>query len=226
MIKREVREQARALRQEGMSVLAISKLLNVAKSSVSLWVRDIELTPAQIQTLKESQRRHGYSGQYKGGKRNREIHLAKRMEYQREGRARARENRLLHQAGCLLYWAEGAKARNSVYFVNSDAHMIRLFVRFLREEMKVADEDITLTIHCHYPDFEEQQRIEQYWLSLLGLQAACLRKTQVKKGSDTRKNILVNGVCGVRVARSTRLVQHIYGAIQEYAGFENPAWLF
>jgi hypothetical protein len=29
----------------------------------------------------------------------------------------------------------------------------------------------------------------------------------------------------VRVMKSTRIVQHIYGAIQEYAGFEEPRWL-
>jgi len=226
MVKREVRENARILRHQGMSVLAISKAVGVAKSTVSLWVRDIELTSAQIEALKESQRRHAYAGQYKGGKRNREIFMAKRVSYQEEGRAKARENRPLHQAGCMLYWAEGAKERNEIYFVNSDSNMIRMFIRFLREEMFVVDEDISLYIHCHYPDPLEQQRIEQYWVQLLGLQDACLRKTQVKKGSTTRKNILVNGVCGVRVARSTHLAQHIYGAIQEYAGFDNPAWLF
>jgi hypothetical protein len=104
--------------------------------------------------------------------------------------------------------------------------MASLFIRFLREEMQIPNENIAIFIHCHYPDTLEQRRIEQYWLQLLGLQETCLRKTQVKKGSDTRKNILINGVCGISVARSTRLAQHIYGAIQEYAGFDNPAWLF
>jgi hypothetical protein len=45
-----------------------------------------------------------------------------------------------------------------------------------------------------------------------------------KRGSDTRRNILANGVCTVRVY-STELTQHIYGAIQEYGGFERPEWL-
>ena len=36
-------------------------------------------------------------------------------------------------AGCMLYWAEGAKERNVVKFANSDAAMVRFFVRFLRE---------------------------------------------------------------------------------------------
>jgi hypothetical protein len=32
------------------------------------------------------------------------------------------------------------------------------------------------------------------------------------------------GVCALEL-HSTRVVQHIYGAIQEYAGFDKPAWL-
>lgn len=39
-----------------------------------------------------------------------------------------------------------------------------------------------------------------------------------------RKNKLPYGVCTVQVC-STELVQHVFGAIQEYSGFDNPAWL-
>lgn len=223
MVDRETREKARMLRCQGMSVRDIVKTLNVSKGSVSAWVRDIELTDEQIERLKANQRR--YRQQNKGAQSNREKHRLLRLEYQQEGRMRAKENRTLHQAGCMLYWAEGAKERNGVYFVNSDPYMMRMFLRFLREEMMVSDEAIALYIHCHYSEPVEQRRIEQYWLDVLGLQETCLRKTQVKRGSDTRKNILINGVCGMRVAKSTRLVQHIYGALQEYAGFDNPAWL-
>lgn len=223
MTSREMRERARLLRRQGTSVRDIAKMLNTSKGSVSVWVRDVELTDEQIERLKENQRR--YRQHNKGAQSNREKHHLLRLEYQREGRVKARENHPLHQAGCMLYWAEGAKRRNKVYFVNSDSHMMRMFMRFLREELQVADEDISLYIHCHYSDPLEQLRIERYWVELLGLYQDCLRKTQVKRGSDTRKNILINGVCGICV-NSTRLVQHIYGAIQEYAGFDNPAWLF
>jgi hypothetical protein len=33
------------------------------------------------------------------------------------------------------------------------------------------------------------------------------------------------GVCSIRILRSTHLVQHTFGAIQEYAGFDEPRWL-
>jgi hypothetical protein len=42
--------------------------------------------------------------------------------------------------------------------------------------------------------------------------------------SGRARNKLPYGVCTVYV-HSTRVVQHIYGAIQEYGGFDEPAWL-
>ncbi|MAS34610.1 MAG: hypothetical protein CL610_11420 [Anaerolineaceae bacterium] len=125
----------------------------------------------------------------------------------------------------MLYWAEGAKARNAVYFANSDPDMMLLFKRFLCEELRVVEADIRLLIHCHTDNKTEIHRIENYWLSLLQLPASALNKTQIKQGSHTRKNILPNGICSLRVF-NTELTHHIYGAIQEYGGFDNPAWLF
>jgi predicted transcriptional regulator len=222
-MKREVREKARLLRQRGMSVRAIAETLGVSKGSISEWVRDITLSAEQILTLKENQSR--YTNQVAGAKANQGKNQAKRMSFQQAGRHKARENRPLHLMGCMLYWAEGAKTRNGIYFANSDPNMTLLFMRFLREELKVPDEKIKLLLHCHNSDTWEIQRIELYWTNLLNLPLSALSKTQIKKGSTTRKNILENGICSIRVY-STELTHHIYGAIQEYGGFDNPDWLF
>jgi len=37
----------------------------------------------------------------------------------------------------MLYWAEGAKGRNTVKFVNSDPQMVWFFRRFLTEALAV-----------------------------------------------------------------------------------------
>lgn len=222
-MKRQVREAARRLRLEGRSIRDIAKTLNVSKASASVWVRDIPLTPSQVENLKRNQ--HRFGAQNKGAQHNREKFRELRIRYQEQGRIKAREMCPLHVAGCMLYWAEGGKKKNSVYFVNSDPHMLLLFIRFLREAMHVNDDAIAIYIHCHSSDPVEMQRIEQYWLSLLELPTSSLRKTQVKKGSEYRRKTLQNGVCGILVSQ-TALVQHIYGAIQEYGGFENPDWLF
>ncbi|PJF40934.1 MAG: hypothetical protein D6737_13535 [Chloroflexi bacterium] len=220
MAKYELQKEARQLRTQGYSVRDIAKMLKISKSSVSLWVRDIELNDEQKARLKA---RHG-STSLLASKANQEKHRKLRAAYQMAGREKARENDLLHLAGCMLYWAEGANARNKVHFVNSDPNMVAFFMRFLRDAMNIEDDAVAIYIHCHTHHPEEIRRIEFYWLELLDLPETCLRKTYVKEGSESRHNRLVNGVCTINIS-STELVQRIYGAIQEYAGFENPAWL-
>jgi predicted transcriptional regulator len=46
-VKPEARHEARRLRFEGASINEIEKTLGVARSSVSRWVFDIELSPEQ-----------------------------------------------------------------------------------------------------------------------------------------------------------------------------------
>lgn len=152
--------------------------------------------------------------------------MASRQTHQLVGRERAREAHPLHMMGCMLYWAEGSKGRNGIYFVNSDPNMMRLFMRFLREELDVKDSEVAIRIHCHTPEFEEIKRIEAYWADILKLPLSNVKKTYIKEaGNSNRQNRLVNGICDVRVHR-TDLVQHIFGAIQEYGSFDNPDWLF
>jgi hypothetical protein len=63
------------------------------------------------------------------------------------------------------------------------------------------------------------------WL-VMGLQANSLRKSHVslysKYSEKKRVNRLPYGTVKVVVNR-TRIVQSIYGSIQEYAGFDRPA---
>jgi hypothetical protein len=57
-------------------------------------------------------------------------------------------------------------------------------------------------------------------------QARCCtgRNVYSKHSKKRRKNKLPYGTCRL-VVHDTALVQSIYGAIQEYAGFERPEWL-
>jgi len=217
------RDEARSLRQQGMSVREIAKVLNISLSTASIWVRDITLSEDQVEKLKANQRLYG--AQNAGAASNRENGRKRRTLYQEDGKIKAREMRPLHMMGCMLYWAEGAKSRNRIYFANSDPNMHKLFIRFLREELNVSDSEITIYIHCHTSDPEKMHEIEDFWLNCLNLARSNHRKTYIKKGSEIQHSILEHGVCGVGVYR-TDLVQHIFGAIQEYGGFDNPDWLF
>jgi len=132
-------------------------------------------------------------------------------------------------AGCMLYWAEGSKDRNQLHFANSDPNMMRFFWRFLCKALNVKPADATLRLNVYTTNGLTLRAIEDYWLIELDLPRSCLRSHTLNhtptSSSGKKKNRLPYGVCSLRILRSTPLIQHIYGAIQEYAGFEEPRWL-
>lgn len=132
-------------------------------------------------------------------------------------------------AGCMLYWAEGAKSRNTVRIGNSDPFLLRFFVRFLNKCFGLSPNDFVVRVNCYTTEERPLDAIEDYWSTTLGLPRSAFRKATTNHfpTSSSGKKIgkLPYGVCTVAVKRSTWLVQHIYGAIQEYAGFDEPRWL-
>jgi hypothetical protein len=131
--------------------------------------------------------------------------------------------------GCALYWAEGSKARNGLAFANSDGPMLRFFVHFLRESLGVTSDRLRFSLNVYTGNGLSIREIEEYWLELLDLPRTALRKHTLNNrptsSSGLKKKKLPYGVCTLCVASSTRELQHIYGAIQEYAGFDEPKWL-
>ncbi|MFL5866936.1 MAG: hypothetical protein ACJ766_07545 [Thermoleophilaceae bacterium] len=106
--------------------------------------------------------------------------------------------------------------------------MLVLFRRFLTESLEVDLESIAFSINVYTNNGLSIAEIERYWLEWLELPASCVRKHTLNhmptSSSGQARNKLPFGVCTIRVG-STRVVQHIFGAIQEYGGFDEPAWL-
>jgi hypothetical protein len=223
-VKTDERREARRLRALGWSVKEIERELDVARSSVSVWVRDIELGPEERQRLIARSR----LGPYVASQRKAVRARAQRLTYQQEGRRHARERDDSYAAGCMLYWAEGSKARNTAQISNSDPELIAFFARFLRDHFNVEPAAMRLALHLFADHLDTQADIEAFWLDRLGLTRAALTKTQVnvysKYSQKKRNGKLPYGTAKFSV-HSTRIVQTIYGSIQEYGGFDRPEWL-
>jgi transposase-like protein len=220
-------EAVRLRRELGLPIKEIARRVGVARSSVSIWVRDVPLTHAQLEALRE--RNPAYSNQLRGASRNAEIARARRRAFQEEGRLLARRGDPRHVAGVMLYWAEGDKcSRNTARVSNSDPELVRYFVAFVRTTFSVPNDRLRLTCHLFADHLERQSAIEQFWLDTLELPRSCLRTSIVnvysKYSQKKRRNKLPHGTARLTVS-SVRIVQSIYGAIQEYGGFERPEWL-
>jgi hypothetical protein len=207
----------------------IAAILDVSVASAYLWTSDVELTGEQRE--RNLRGPHGPLNPDRARRASitwsRRCRL-KRAAFQEEGRRRAREGDPLHQAGCMLYWAEGSKGRNAARFVNSDPQMVWFFRRFLTEALAVGVDKIAMTLNVYTTNGLTIEEIERYWLELLELPDSSVRKHTLNhlptSSSGRARRKLPLGVCAITVT-STRVVQHIYGAIQEYADFEEPAWL-
>lgn len=213
-----------------MSIKRIASRIGVSAGTVHAWTKDIQLTPEQWHRNTYGPR--GPQSPEHIAARNatrRRTWRRRRLQSQQEGRARARENEGVHLAGCMLYWAEGAKDRNTLMFSNSDIRMVGLFCQFLRECLQVPDEHMTLRLNVYTGNGMSVTQIEDHWLKALELPRTSLRGHTLNhkptSSSGLRKNRLPYGVAQIRVLRSTKLVQHVLGAIQEYGGFDEPRWL-
>jgi hypothetical protein len=225
----ELYRQARELRGAGVPYKRIAAALEISPATALAWTRDIELTAAQ-----EAHNRRGPEGPQNPEARRRRGAAwaarcrARRAQFQAAGRAKARDGDLLHHAGCMLYWAEGAKGRNCAKFANSDPRMVLLFRRFLTDSLHIEPDQICISINVYTNNGLSIEQIERFWLGLLGLDRCSVRRHTLNhmptSSSGRAKARLPYGVCFLVVHR-TWVVQHIYGAIQEYAGFEEPRWL-
>jgi transposase-like protein len=221
------REAARELRaRRGMSIKEIAAALGVSCSSVSHWVRDVELSFEQRAAL--ASRNPALNPEFNGSKTRARQALEARRRHQEHGRALARRGEPLFVAGCMLYWGEGAKSRSQVGFSNSDPEMAAFFMRFLRKYVDVTDDMVRVSCHLFADHLERQAEAERFWLETLDLPADRLGKSIVnvhsKYSKRLRTNMLPYGTVKIVVSR-VAIVQAIYGALQELAGFERRQWL-
>jgi hypothetical protein len=86
---------------------------------------------------------------------------------------------------------------------------------------------VPFSINCYVDNGLDIDAIERWWLGELQLPATVLRKHTINNppaSSQRQKRNLPYGT-GRLVLHSTSVLQSIYGAIQHYADFDEPAWL-
>jgi transposase-like protein len=216
-------EAIKLRKEKGFSIQEIATHLLVAKSSVSNWVRDYPLTEQQRECLNKKVNHNRFGNTYA-----RDSFLKVRLRYQEEGREMVKTLDSNFIAGCMLFWAEGSKKRNTICFVNSDLNMMRFFINFLRKYFVINEEKIALYINCYSRNELTIEEIKNKWLEVMSLKDSNIRKIYIDrdKRSGSNKSIgkLPYGV-GTFYINRTDIIQKIYGAIQEQAQFKELKWL-
>ena len=190
--------RAQKLRKKGFSYKEILKHMKVSKSTLSIWLREIELTDDQKNRLLNKAERAIYDV----AKRKVAARIKKTSNIIKSAIKEVcfLKHNPLFLVGMALYWAEGAKnSTESVKFSNSDEKMIALIMRWLREICKVPEKKFRIHIHMH--TLHCRKDIIEYWSKIAGLPKRQFYKPYIKQTSlGQRKNILYNGTCSVIVS--------------------------
>lgn len=191
--------EAIRLRKLGKSYSEIRKKVKVSKSTLSLWLRDIKLTPAQKGRLYITLRRRNA---YKGAKVQQERRIERTKQIIAEAKKEVKyffENPLF-LSGLMLYWAEGDKSdeQETVKFSNSDPAMIMLMMKWFRKICKVPENKFRVCLHIH--ELHCRKDMESYWSKITGVPLNQFHKIQIKPTSlRHRRNRLYNGTCVIRI---------------------------
>lgn len=152
MAKSFLKEQTFSLRKRGASLSDVANLLNISKSTVSLWCKDIKLTKLQKDVLRNKMIQRGHRGRLLGAftnRRKKEISVESSKKWASElfGQISERDFLLI---GIALYWGEGSKSDGGhLSFANSDSSMILFMYKWFQEFFRVSPDDFIPRIYIN-----------------------------------------------------------------------------
>ncbi len=214
MIKKDyfqLKKKAIQLRKKGWSYNQINRMINVSKSTLSLWLKDVPLSEEQKQRFYNS----------------RIINLSRGAPSQKERRKREIE-KILKEAekeiqiplfwdtfqliGAALYWAEGSKT-NGFEVTNSDPYFILFMVKWFERVFGVSSNN--LKIHLNIYSQQNEQEIKQFWSQLTGIPLKNFGKSYIKPpNKGFKKNNLYYGTIKIRVPKGTDMRHKTFGWIK------------
>jgi hypothetical protein len=196
--------RSRELRADGWTVPEIADHLGVARSSVSLWVRDVPYVPRRPRPPRSTPNR---------------LQLAKRAEIEQLkawGVAQVGEvtDRDLLIAGAMLYAAEGAKRDGAVAVANTDPRMLRLFVQWLRRFFEI--DEARLRVHLYLHDGLDLEAANSFWADTLGIPVAQFTKPYRAVADPSRRAAKHPMGCpsvGYRCSKTHRAIMGLVDAL-------------
>jgi transcriptional regulator with XRE-family HTH domain len=160
-------QRARELRAQGWTYAEIEAELGVSRSSVSVWVRDVEVD--DVEWARRVRRNKNFGARRRAPNR---LQLAKQDEIDRCRREAADwlgplSERDLLVAGIALYAGEGFKTGGAVGFANTDPRMIALFLRWLRTFFDIEESRLRLRLYLH--DNLDLDAAYRFWSELTAI---------------------------------------------------------
>lgn len=145
-------EEARRLRSGGKTLVEIATALNVAKSSASIWVRDVPFTPSPRRTGAHRRRHPFHDAKVR---RIEELNVIGRHVIG------VLDDDAFLVAGVAMYAGEGSKTDGGVRFANSDPAIVHFFCKWLRYVFDI--DETRLRAHVYLHQGLDLDAAEDFW---------------------------------------------------------------
>lgn len=204
--KLEEKSLALKLRRKGLSYNEIRKAVPVSKSTLSLWCRDIILTPNQMEKLQKRRLSGTERGRIIGAKKQQQERIKKTKKLLNQGK---NEVDLLNKrdrfiAGIGLYLGDGYKGDKGVGFSNSNSRIIQFMMSWFREFCNIPEEKFRGQIWIHDNLNEPQAKI--FWSKTTGIPTKQFTKSYIAKNKTNsrkiRKKLHEHGIFAIRIHKS------------------------
>jgi hypothetical protein len=172
------KEKAIILRKKGYSYNMISDELDICKSTLSCWFKEMPFTPNQL-VIERIKKGPFKSGQIRHNQRVQDIIRIKKFAKDELGNISERD---LWMIGVGLYIGEGSKSFETAQVSNSDPDIVKLAVKWFKDICGLENDHITIVMNL-YPDNDEKKCFN-YWRRITGLPAKQFRKTQIDKRTN------------------------------------------
>ncbi len=194
MHKQLIKEKAIELRKQGNSFAFISSKLNIAKSTLSIWLKGINFMPNEAyvnNVLRNTQK----LVEIKRVDKMASLRAARLYADTSVGKTDKRDNFIF---GLGIYLGEGSKS--DIRISNSDPRIIKFSINWFKEHFGLTDSNFRIRLHI-YPDKDKTELIE-FWSKAVDLSEKyffdCYVDIRTNKKKD-RRGILPYGTAHLSI---------------------------
>lgn len=211
--KWQERERARKLRAQSWTLLDIATELGVAKSSVSLWVRDVAFVPRPRNRGHSSNKPHPLTI-----KKQAEIERCHREAGEWVG---ALSDRDLAMFSLGLYAGEGGKTEGSVQFANTNAVYMAVFATWLRRAFDIDCRRLRAKVYLH--EGLDLEAAESFWSAVVGVPLEQFTKPYRAVADPTMRTSKHEFGCATLLYNCTHTHRRVMAMIEAVTSpFANP----
>ena len=197
------------LRRKGLSYSDIQNSINVPRSTIAYWLKDIELSDEQAEKLRAKRSVVAKSNSEK--RTARILRETEEIKYSAAKEIGGITKRELWLMGIMLYWKFGNQSdlKKGLHFTSSDPELVKLFLKWLTDIGKIRDEEMACDIFIGKDKKNSIDQVKNHWSRVTGFSRGHFARVYLYKAGRSDFGLL-----RIRVRASSMLARQMAGWIE------------